>query len=94
MITECSLRSVIFELLYSRWASIDIVLPYYNMKKQVGPKLARLLKDAGIPRIKATTVEWVVLTDIGPKRINFTTSISRRSKSLIIIPDDREEKNV
>lgn len=65
---------VIEDLIYSKNNSVNIIMPYWNKKKEIGPQLVKLLKAAGMPRLKTTPQEWVILTEKGPKRINFTTN--------------------
>lgn len=87
MVQVQDLHIVVEDLLYSSNMKIDIVMPYYNKKKEVGPQLARLLKQVGLPRLKSTPSEWIVLTDKGPKYINFTTSLKGHGYSdVVIIP--------
>jgi hypothetical protein len=78
---------VIEDLVYSRNMSVEIVMPYWNKKKEIGPQLARLIKTAGLTRIKSTPEEWSIFTDKGVKRINFTTRLQGHGYSdVVIIP--------
>ena len=87
------LYTIIEDILFSRHTNIDIILPYYNKKKDVGPKLASLLKEAGIPVISSTPQDWIVATEKGHKRINFSTSLIGHGHScIVIIQDERKEK--
>jgi len=83
-----SLFIVIEDLLYSKNNTIEIILPYWNKKREVGPALVKLLENAGLSRLGATPEEWVVLTERGPKRIYFTTRMMFSGYSdVVIIPN-------
>ena len=89
-----SLFIVIEDLLYSNNMNIDIILPYWNKKKEVGPQLVKILENCGIPRLSAKPQEWVVMTDKGPKRINFTTCrIGHVCSDTVVIPNDKGTHN-
>jgi len=88
MVPVHNLFIIIEDLIYSNNMNIDIVMPYYNKKKDVGPPLVNLLREAGLPRLNTTPQEWIILTPKGPKRLNFMTSINKNSFSdLVIIPE-------
>jgi len=89
MVPVQDLFIIVEDLVYSSNMNIDIILPYWNKKKDIGPQLARVLKEAGLHRIRTTPEAWVVLTDKGPKYINFTTSLQGHVFSdVVIIPED------
>ena len=93
MVDIHELYPILEDLLYSKHIHIDIALPYYNMKKDVGLKLIELFKIAGMPYKSITPVEWRVLTCNGEKVINFVTHASVRYKkgraNIFIIQDDK-----
>lgn len=78
---------VVEDLLYSNHSVINIVLPYWNKKKEIGPQLVKILRMAGLPRLKTTPEEWVILTDKGIRYIYFTTSVNiYGNNNIVIIP--------
>lgn len=93
MLDVHELYPILENLLYSRYTNIDIALPYYNKKKEVGLKLIELFKQCGMPYKSITPTEWRVLTGNGEKIINFVSYASVRYKKghadVFIIPEDR-----
>ena len=91
------LYPIIDDILYSKHVHIDIALPYYNKKKEVGPMLIQLFKDFGLHYKSRSPSEWHVLSENRKgyyKVINFIThsqaETNKGRANLIIIPNDKE----